>query len=139
MAVALESAAVETVADTTADGVRTLTFRITSPRAAPELLAKIVAQGEIVTATIDGRALNLADYAPAREGTFQFHYAGIDRDGIELTLAVRSTDAIAIAVTETSYGLPLIPGLTVQPRAADQMPAPGLPPDATIVRRTFTV
>jgi len=138
-AVALESAGVETVADATANGVRTRTFRITSPRAAPELLAKIVAQGEIVTATIDGRPLNLDDYALAREGTFQFHYVGIDSDGIELTLAVRSTASIAIAVTETSYGLPQIPGLTVQPRAADQMQAPGLPPDATIVRRTFTI
>jgi hypothetical protein len=138
-AVPLETAAVDVMTDGTTDGVRTLTFRITSPRGAPELEAEIIAKGEILSASIDGRALDLTDYAPARDGELRFGYAGIDTDGIELTLAVRSTDAIELAVTEATYGLPQIPGLTVQPRADDQMPAAGFPPDATIVRKSFSI
>jgi hypothetical protein len=138
-AVALETAAVDVVTDATTDGVRKLTFRITSPRGAPELQAEIIAKGEILSASIDGRALDLTDYASARDGELRFGYAGIDTDGIELTLAVQSTKVVALAVTEITYGLPEIPGLTVRPRADDQMPAAGFPPDATVVRKTFSI
>jgi hypothetical protein len=138
-AVPLETAAVEVVTDMRENGVRTLTFRITSPRGVPELQAEVVAPGEILTAMINRRSLDLGDYAPARDGKLQFNYVGIDTDGIELTVAVRSTEAVTLAVTETSYGLPDIPGLTIQPRTIDQMQAPAFPPDATVVRKTFTI
>ncbi len=138
-AVALEPAGVEVVADTTTDSVRTITFRITSPRSAQDLQAEIIAEGAIVAATMDGRALDLEDYAPVETGGLTFGYAGIDADGIELTMTIQSPDAITVEVMETSYGLPEIPGLVVEPRADDQMQAAGFPPDATIVRRTVLV
>jgi hypothetical protein len=90
-------------------------------------------------ATLDGRVLGLEDYAPAETGELTFGYAGIDADGIELTLTVRSPDAITVELMETSYGLPQVPGLIVPPRADDQMQAAGFPPDATIVRRTILI
>ena len=127
------------VSDAAEDGVRTVTFRITSPRGAPELQAEIIAGGEILTATMDGRALDLSEYAPARDGAFRFGYSGIDADGIELTMTVQSAEALELSITETTYGLPEIPGLIVRPRSVDQMPAAGFPPDATVVSKTFSI
>ena len=138
-AVAIETVEVAMVSDAAEDGVRTVTFRITSPRGAPELQAEIIAGGEILTATMDGRALDLSEYAPARDGAFRFGYSGIDADGIELTMTVQSAEALELSITETTYGLPEIPGLIVRPRSDDQMPAAGFPPDATVVRKTFSI
>lgn len=138
-AVALEPAVVEVVSNTTADGARTVTLRVTSPRGAQDLQAEILAEGEILAATLDGRALDLDDYAPASTGELTFGFAGIDADGIELTITVQSPDPITVAVVETSYGLPQVPGLAVRPRADDQMQAAGFPPDATVVRRTVVI
>jgi hypothetical protein len=138
-AVALASAIVEVLSDGTTDGVRTVSLRITSPRGAQELEAVIEAQGEVQTAAIDGRVLDLTDYGPAQNGELRFDYVGIDTDGIELSLTIGSTEAITIGVTETSYGLPAIPGFSIQPRSDDQMQAAGLPPDATIVRKSFSI
>ena len=138
-AVALEPATVEVVTDTSADDVRTVTFRISSPRAAPDLQTEILTGGAILAATLDGRTLDLEDYAPAETGKLTFGYTGVDADGIELTMTVQSPDAITVELIETSYGLPQVPGLTIQPRADDQMLAAGLPPDATIVRRTVQI
>jgi hypothetical protein len=138
-AVPLEPAAVRVVADETAYGVRTLTFRITSPRGVPDLQVAITAPGEILTATLDGRTLDLGEYAPAGDGELWFGYAGVDTDGIELTMTIQSTAPVTVALTETSYGLPEIPGLAVRPRSDAQMPAAGFPPDATVVRRAVQV
>jgi hypothetical protein len=129
----------EIISDATADGVRTVTFRLMSPRGAADLTAVIEAEGELLSASLDGRPVDLTDYTPAAEGTLQFGYAGVPATGIELTLSVRSEAPIAISLTETTYGLPEIPGLTVSPRPAGTMPASGLPLDATIVRMHVTI
>jgi hypothetical protein len=135
--IALPSA--EIMSDATLDGVRTVTFRITAPGGAAALDAVIQAQGPILNAMIDTRRVDLADYAPAGDGTLRFGYAGVSGDGIELTLSVQSDASIQLNLTETDYGLPNVPGFTVSARPADTMPASGLPLDATIVRIDLTI
>jgi hypothetical protein len=125
--------------DQTVDGVRTVTLQLTSPREAAELALDVRAQGEITAATINDQALDLTGYGPAADGELTLGYVAPGADGITLTLVVRSTEAIAIDVSETSYGLPEAPGLTVTARPADMMPATGMPLDATVVRKAFSV
>lgn len=91
-----------------------------------------------VVVTVDGQALDLTGYDPA-DGELPLSYVAPTADGVTLTLAVRSTDAIAIDVRETSYGLPDVPGMTITDRPADMMPATGLPLDATVIRKSFSV
>jgi len=138
-AVPLEGPTAEVLSDRLEGGARVVTFRIDSPRLAPELEATITGGGRIVAAGIDGQILDLADYAPARDGELRFSYVGISRAGVTITLTVDSSAPVDIALTERSYGLPAIPGLSVQPRTSAQMPAPAFPPDATIIRRTITI
>ena len=128
-----------TVLSDTIDGdVRTLQLRLSSPRGADEFQVSIAAPGEIVAAAVDGRPLDLREYNLAREGRLYLIYAGVQPAGAELMLAVRSPEPITIEVTETANGLPEVPGMAIQPRPADIMPALGFPRDPTIVRRTFT-
>jgi hypothetical protein len=129
----------EMISDNTVDSVRTVTFRIISPRSAATLDTVIQAQGAILSASIDGRPLDLRDYSPAAKGELQFGYSGVTANGIEITLRVQSDAPIAISLAETTYGLPALPGVSVSPRPADTMPASGLPLDATIVRMSVTI
>jgi hypothetical protein len=60
----------------------------------------------------------------------------LDSDGIEITLSVRSTGDITGTLTDYTNGLPDIPGLNVDSRPADLMPAPYDFRDPTAVTRT---
>ena len=137
--VAIEGPAVQVLSDQTTDGTRVVTFRITSPREAPELQATITGGGPITAAALDGRVLDLGGYAPAEKGELQFSYAGVTAEGLTVAVTVKGEARITIALVERAYGLPDVPGMAVQPRTAAQMMAPGLPPDATVVRRTITI
>ncbi|MEZ4570174.1 MAG: M28 family peptidase [Thermomicrobiales bacterium] len=119
--------------DATDGGLRSLDLRITSPRGAPEMRVRVDAPGEIVSATLDGRELDLSDYQLAEEGTLQFGYTNTPAGGIKLTITVRSTDPVTITAQDSSTGFPEIPGATIEPRPADTMPAPLYRKNATEV------
>jgi hypothetical protein len=129
----------EIMQDDVENGVRTITFRIESPRGAATLDVRIEIEGVISRASIDDRSLELSDYDPAGTGTLPFGYAGVSEAGIEISLVVESEGAITLTMTETTFGLPAVPGLDVAPRPSDTMPASGLPLDATIVRLTVSL
>jgi hypothetical protein len=138
-AVAIDGPAVQVLSDRAVDGTRVVTLRIASPRGAPELEARITGGGPIIAAALNGRVLDLEGYAPATTGALQLSYVGMAIDGLTVAVTVQSEAPIMIALVERAYGLPALPGLEVQPRTDAQMMAPGLPPDATIVRRTVTL
>lgn len=137
--VAIEQVGIEMVRETTADGIRTVTFRLDSPREAAQLDVAIDGASQVTSAMIDDQELDLTGYAPADEGTLRFGYAGVTADGVEVTLAVKSAEPLRIEVSEMTYGLPEVPGMTIQPRPDDTMPATGVPLDATMIRKIFTV
>jgi hypothetical protein len=142
-AVEIPAPVVAVEGDTLSDGVRTLALRLSSPRNAAEMRVRIDAPGEIVSATLDGRPLDLKEYDEARDGLLQFSYINIPEDGFELTLAVRSADprpgGTRITVEDSATDLPEIPGVTVEPRPADMMPAPLYRRDATEVVKVVRV
>ena len=123
-AVDLAAPAVTVVSDTVDGDLRTLDLRLLSPRAASEMRVRVDAPGAIVVARLDGRELDLTDYTWAEDGLLQFNYVNIPTDGIALTLAVRSTAPITVTAQDSTTGFPEIPGVTVEPRPADIMPAP---------------
>lgn len=119
--------------DAISGDLRTLDLRLASPRGASEMRVRIDAPGEIVAATLDGRVLDLTDYIWAADGDLKFSYINVPPAGFELSLTVRSTAPLTITAIDTSTGFPDIPGLAIQPRPADMMPAPLYPRDATEV------
>jgi hypothetical protein len=137
--VALAPPEVAVVGDTVEAGVRTLRLRLVSPRGASELDTWLVAPGAIVAAAVDGRPLDMQSYPPAAEGRLLLTYAGVPPSGVELMVAVRSTEPLRVTVRDVSHGLPPVPGVAITPRPPSFMPALGFTMDPTLVRRTFGV
>lgn len=137
-AVALAAPEVTVLDDTTAGDVRTLRLRLTSPRGTSEMATAVESPGEIVAATVNGREVDLSDYAVAREGELTLIYANVTDSGWEMTVSVRSADPVTVRLEEVMRDLPDVPGMDVPPRPADTMPSPVFPRDPTIVTRTFT-
>ena len=126
------------VLDDALDGdTRTLRLRLVSPRRASHLDVEVEAPGEIVSATLAGKALDLSDLPSEGRRRLQVSYNGLPAEGIELTLAIRATGPVLVELRDGSTGLPTIPGQTIAPRPAELMPVPGATVlDPTVVRRT---
>lgn len=118
---------------------RIVSFRIISPRLAPDMSVVITTGGQITGATVDGLPLDLATYAPATDGELRLSNAGITDAGIAISLTLTGTDPIVVEIRETGYGLPVDVAGPITPRTDAQMLAAGLPPDATIIHRTVTI
>jgi hypothetical protein len=137
-AAAIEAPAATIVSDTLNGDVRTLRLHIASARPLSQLSAELRVQGEIVAAEIDGRALAVEEDSAARQGRLRLFFANVPPSGWEVTLSVRSIDPVNLVIEDIADGLPTLPGLSIQPRPDDTMPAPGFPRDATIVAKSFS-
>ncbi len=137
-AVELAAPEIAVLSDTTDGDVRTLRLRLSSPRGVSEMTTAISAPGEIVAATVNGRALDLLDDAAARDGELNLIYANVEGAGWELEISIRAAGPVTMELEEVTRGLPDIPGEAVPARPADTMPSPVFPRDPTIVTRTFT-
>lgn len=136
---AVQAPVIETVMDErTSTGLRRLALRVRSPRQAPVLELEVRDAGAIRQATVEGQRLDLAAYAPAHEGTLALVWQLLPEDGLLLTLEVAGGERLQLRVADTSSGFP--PELGAQaPRPPATMPAPGSIPEATVVRRQYTL
>jgi hypothetical protein len=129
------------LADEAHNGVRTLRMRITSPRQAPLISVYVNASAEILEAVINGKRFNrhntLSHIEP--ENRWRVRYWALPKEGIVLTLQVRSSHPLEIRVVDQSYGPPGILGTSFRPRPEHMMPTPfgfGLS-DSTLVSKSF--
>ena len=120
--------------DEVEEGQRRLRLRISSPRGASHLRARIEAEGPIVSAQLDGWPLDLADYAPAGAGRLVFTYAGTQSAGISLEVTVQGGGSIRVTLEDSTLGLPVGEGIDAPSRPRDTMPSPLYRRDATEVR-----
>jgi hypothetical protein len=127
--------------DRTADGVRTLRLRATSPRGAPNLYLDVRAPGEVTSATLDGKPLDLSYWPADRRTQFRVAYHAIPPEGIEvgLTFPAAAEGPVSIRVEDRSNGLPEPPGMAIAPRPPDTMPAAYEMADPSIVSRAQQV
>jgi hypothetical protein len=96
---------------------------------------------EVLGALINGKRIQnqatLSHGSP--EPRWDLRYRALPKEGISLTLQIRSSHPLELRVVEQSYGLPVIPGTSFRPRPDDMMPTPfgfGLS-DATLVSKSF--
>jgi hypothetical protein len=116
--------------DVTANGVRRLRFRLSSPRGAERISVQINA--EILNPTLDGKPI------PATEPqtSLSFIYLAPPKDGVELAFETKAPGPLSIQLADESYGLPLLEGATSTDRPEEMMPAPFFRSDFTIVTET---
>jgi hypothetical protein len=131
------------LAEHTSDGVRTLHLRVTSPRQAPIIAIYVDASADMLEAVVNGKRTHNNDAIPSRTGPenhWGLRYWALPKEGIDLTLRIRSFQPVEIQVVDQSYGLPDIPGTSFRSRPASMMPTPfgfGLS-DVTLVRKSYT-
>jgi len=126
---------VDLLEDSVQGEVRTLRLRLTSPRHARVISVEVPAN-EVLNGWVNGHKLGQPQESRwNKHGKWEFDYANLPVEGIELRLQAKDTGEVKLAVVDRSIGLPEIPGATFAPRPPDSMPQHS--GDETMVRRTF--
>jgi hypothetical protein len=136
--VALAAPMATLLRDTLSGGTRILLVQVASPRHAAYATVLVEAQGEIVAASLNEQPFDVSGFSQSAHQRLEFSYYGLLDKGFSLTLRVASAAPVKITVQDLSNGLPSIPGMTINPRPADLMPAPRDWLDPTIVVKSFT-
>jgi hypothetical protein len=120
---------------------RLLRLRVTSPRGASIVTLYPEAGAQVVGVSVNGKAVPLGG-GPAGGGEARrqwgLQYYGLPPEGVEVSFEVRPAGPFRMRVTDRSYGLPQLPGLTLRPRPDYMMSAPATPGDMTLVGKSFT-
>lgn len=134
-ALALAEPTVTTLADTTADGVRTVRFRVDSPRRGWRV--QVALPRDVVRAcVVAGRRVEPADFPV----NLVFEFYGAD-DGAELACEAAAGAEVPVDVADFSIGLPAEVEALVGPRPEGtvQVPSGYRAVDSAIVRRVVRI
>lgn len=138
-AVSLPPPTIERVNDNAEGGTRTLRLRLASPRGAQDAIVRVEAPGEIVAASIDGKEIERDGVPEDLRDELTFSYAGIPKDGFELSLTTNSTGPVKVTVQDISEGLPKVPGMQRESRPSWMMPLQVQAKDPTKVKKSFVL
>lgn len=123
------------------DGIRTVRMRITSPRQARIMRIYVDSNTEVLAAALNGKKIdNKTGDRTASAKNWGFNYFAFPKVGIELTLALKSSQPLKLKAVDQSDGLPEIPGKSFPARSNYMMPtgfASGVS-DSTLVSKSFT-
>jgi hypothetical protein len=136
-AAALSAPEVTVLSDTTANDVRTIQARITSKRKAEVVSIYLDESTPVLSATINGKPLNLRN--AGEKVKWGLHYYGMPATGVDLTLAVKSSEPVKMRVNDRSYGLPEVPGFAFKERPSHIIPSASQFSDVTLVSKAFTL
>ena len=129
--------AVAVLDDRTADGLRSLRLRLTSPRRAPAMSIYWKRELELAVTAVNGSRVvkeNLNTTGAYSEYR-RFSYFGMS-EGVELNLEIKSSAPLELYVEDWSYGLPEIPGRIYKDRPDHIVPSPFHYSDGTVVMRS---
>jgi hypothetical protein len=128
----------EVLDDTTSAGSRELRLRLSSLRGAPYAhLEMRNLPAEWTQANVDGEEIAVSQIPAEQRSNFAMTFYNLPEEGIEITLTLRSNGSIDATLTDYSNGLPDIPGMEIEQRPPEFMPAPYDFRDPTAVHRSF--
>ena len=133
----LSAPRLEILDDTTSAGTRELRLSLSSPRGAPYAHLETDLPAEWTQASVDGEKIADSQIPAEQRKNFALTFYNLPREGIEITLSVRSTKPIGATLTDYSNGLPDPPGMEIEPRPPEFMPAPYDFRDPTVVQKSF--
>jgi hypothetical protein len=117
------------------EGGRSLTFRATPGREGSELTIWVNGVPAL-DVSVDGAVVSDAFARRAADDTaWTLNYANAPASGTLVSLTLRGSQPLTVAVVERSFGLPEIPGWTPAPRPASLTTIKD--GDLTVVRRTY--
>ena len=114
--------------DKSADGVRTLRLRISSPRQAGTVSVYIDSNAEVLSASVNKTPM---DDHPDNWGV---RIEGVPQQGVELELQLKTTEPLKLRLVDQSYGLPAVAAAASAPPrlVADK-------PDLTLLVKTYSL
>jgi hypothetical protein len=121
----------------TSAGTRELRLRLSSPRGAPYAHLEADLPAVWTRASVDGEKIAVSGIPAEQRRNFALNFYNLPEEGIEITLSVRSTEPIEATLTDYSNGLPDPPGMHIEPRPPQFMPAPYDFRDPTAVRKSL--
>lgn len=119
--------------------VRRLRLAIASTRGATQANFYIEPPAEVLSVTINGKTMAVAENPPDRKKMWNLHYFGPLKNGIELALKVRSAQPVRMLVVERAAGLPESPGQSIAPLLDHLIPFGDMdhPSHVTLVSSSF--
>jgi hypothetical protein len=140
--------AVQVLADSAGASGRRVRLRITSPRGAQRMNLYVATPNvQVSGVAVNGRA------RPARDNSKEgrplsselrspgrvLTYYAVPAEGVEVAFTVRGSGPVTFRVSDTSYGLPSIPGRAHAARPAGLTGKPFILTDMALVQRNFTL
>jgi len=128
-----------TVLESTREGdILKLHLLITSAREATQASFYIAPPAEVLSLAINGETLAVANNPPDREEMWTLNFYGPLAAGIELSLEVKSPQAVEMRLVERAAGLPDIPGIASQPDYMIPYSDTDVPGHVTYISSFFT-
>ena len=131
---------VELLDDKSNNGVRTLHFRLTSPRRANVLTLFLDSTVKVLRATVNGKLID-SDNTPALKSftkNWVLRYYGPPAEGVDVNVEVKTSEPLKVRLLDLTYGLPQLPGAPATDRPAYLIPASMSSNHSTLVSKSFT-
>jgi hypothetical protein len=130
----LEAPQLTPVSDNTANGLRSLVFRVSSPRKAPVVTIYIDSEADVQSLAINGKQV---DSVSGGRKSWNLRYQGLPPEGIEVAMNLKAQQPLKLRVVDQSYGLPDLPNRPLPPRPAGFIPSTYPFNDSTLVVKSF--
>lgn len=143
-AASLPAPQVELVDQSTSGGMRTLHLHFSSPRNASGMLVLADPELDIVSVEVDGASSAPLPFFGDEGGMVPgllFFYEALQKEGIDAEVEVGGEDPVELLLVDQSFGLPDIPGVSIEPMPDHIMPQEDVSQFAnlTAVMKTFTL
>lgn len=117
------------VEDKTADGVRTIKLRLSSPRQAGLVAVYVDSGAQVLNASVN--KTTVSDEPNERWG---IQIGGFPKEGVELQMQVKASEPLKLRLVDQSYGLP-----PVNTASSTQPGTPSANPDLTLLMKSFSL
>jgi Peptidase family M28 len=131
----LPQPAINILSDSTTNDARQLSLRVQGSTGTTALAMR-VSDAQVISATIDGRAIDATRYRLHTRDWVLWYWAPSD-SGALLSLIVPAGSTPKLEVLAYSLGIPTLPGITILPRPANVVPVQS--GDVTIVCRRVSI
>ncbi|HYN88531.1 MAG TPA: hypothetical protein VER55_08365, partial [Ardenticatenaceae bacterium] len=118
-------------------GVRTLRLRITAPVDATFFDLIVPDKSLVKGASVNGRPVPDGLSGNGASAPWSLRYWNPPADGVEVALDIDGAEAVTLAATVATRGLPSVPGTSSTPRPPEMM-ASNLQEERTLVSKSFT-
>jgi hypothetical protein len=120
-------------------GIRTLRLHINSERGAPVLILHLDSHVPVLSTGINNHRVEQINAIDTKNtDRWELQYYGLPKEGIVVTLELKSIDPVKIVAVDRSYELPIVPNRSYRSRPSYMMSSMFAHTDSTMVSKTYS-